>query len=114
MGLSVLKLGWSWANRGKLIILSVTKGLGTNHCHGLQDPPAGHCPFHTSQDRDSQSDMLIRRMDEVTNSWQLLFLDAWERQTIMSGGNKAGTLWPPSLVGIRCLLVWPILTQQED
>lgn len=59
MVLSVLKLRRSWANRDKLLILPITKGLGKNKCPGLQDPPAGHPPPHTSQDRDSQTGVLI-------------------------------------------------------
>lgn len=57
------------------------------------------------------SGLLIRKMGTITISWQQLFPDSWERQTVKLGGNRAGTLWPLSLLGTRYLLVWPILTQ---
>lgn len=85
MGISVLKLRKFWTNKDKLIILSVTKELDFR-THGQ----ANLLPTLT---RVGTNRVLIRKV-RVTTSWQWLFLDVWERQTITLGSNKTGH-WGP-------------------
>lgn len=66
MGISVLKLGKFWTNKGKLIILSVTKKLDfRTHMRANLLPTLPGVGTHR---------VLIRKV-RVTASWQWLFLD---------------------------------------